>query len=85
MLESGGRVKGAVLRAANVLVLLSMNIRERNEDQEHAFLQHVEVTHPINMADETLGRVQLRCSTDDEVDSSLRRDTVIIEEEDAHL
>lgn len=35
--------------------------------QEYAFMQFFQVTYPIDIVDDTIERIYLRCSTDEEV------------------
>lgn len=78
-LVSVGGGKCRDLRIAKVLLLLKISGRESNENEEYNFLQYLEVTRTIDTVDETLLCVCVWCSTDEEVDDSLRRGTEISE------
>lgn len=52
-----------------------MDVGRVDRSGKYAFLQYVEVTHPRDMVDETLGCACLRLNTDDEVDHNLEYDT----------
>lgn len=82
LLASGGEEESRGLRAAKVLLLFSIRIRGIIESQDYSFSQYIYMARPIDTVDETLRRVHLRSSTDDEVDCSLRRGTVISKQGD---
>lgn len=71
VLFHSGRGKGGGLWPGKVLLLLSICVKGIKENQWYAFLQHMEVTRPLDMVDEMLWYVCSIWSLDDAVHYSL--------------
>lgn len=66
LLVSGGEEESCSLWIARILPLFIIGAKESSENQEYEFLQYIEVTTLIDIVDETLKCVCLRCCTNTE-------------------
>lgn len=71
--------KHSGLCVAKSLLLLKMRVRGRNESQEYAILQYIEVICLILIVDRTLGCVCLKWRTAVEIDLSVIQVTSSLE------
>lgn len=60
MLASGGRREGREQCLTKMSVLFRRSVSERNETKEYPFLQHMELTHPLDTGTARVGCVCIR-------------------------
>lgn len=79
LLFSGSREQDVGLGVANELLLFTLRVTRIIRSQALAYLQYVNGTQPIDMADGTFGGIHVRRNIDDRVDYGRKLDTGVLE------
>lgn len=72
VLVSRGGQDWKQLRVAKSLLMFQMHGGREESDEKQAFTQYLECPTPLDKINEKLGLLRLRCSTEDEVDNTIK-------------